>query len=200
MVLLSGEPGIGKSRVTQELRERVANEPHTRLRYQCSPYHTNSAFYPVIDQLERAASFARGDATDAKLDKLEALLAQSTDNMAEVAPLFAALLSLPIDRHRPLNLSPQKQKENTIEALAEQVVALAGRHHVSHLLSFLKEGMGRKETNYMKFIHFLWKGSEGKDGKEKQNTSKWANTRNHFLPLPSLIMEGKKRKEGNKNT
>jgi len=130
VVLLSGEPGIGKSRVTQELRERVANEPHTRLRYQCSPYHTNSAFYPVIDQLERTASFARGDATDAKLDKLEALLAQSTDNMAEVAPLFAALLSLPIDRHRPLNLSPQKQKENIIEALAEQVVALAGRQPV----------------------------------------------------------------------
>ncbi|MCZ6894374.1 MAG: AAA family ATPase [Gammaproteobacteria bacterium] len=125
VLLLSGEAGIGKSRITQALRERVMSEPHTHLRYQCSPYYTNSAFYPVIDQLERAAGFARNDDLDAKLDKLEALLAQSADNMTDIAPLFAALLSLPLDRHAPLNLSSQKQKENTIAALADQVALLA---------------------------------------------------------------------------
>ena len=74
VVLLSGEAGIGKSRITQALRERIGAEPHTRLRYQCSPYHANSAFYPVIAQLERAAGFARGDDAEAKLDKLERLI------------------------------------------------------------------------------------------------------------------------------
>jgi class 3 adenylate cyclase/predicted ATPase len=121
VVLLSGEAGIGKSRVTQVLRERLADEPHTRLRYQCSPYYSNSAFYPVIVQLERAAGFARDDRPDAKLDKLEALFGQEHADTA----LIAALLSLPIDRYPPLVLSPQKQKENTIAALAGQVTALA---------------------------------------------------------------------------
>jgi len=74
VVLLSGEAGIGKSRITQALRERIGDEAHTRLRYQCSPYHANSAFYPVIAQLERAAGFARGDDAEAKLDKLERLI------------------------------------------------------------------------------------------------------------------------------
>ncbi len=127
VVLLSGEPGIGKSRITQVLREQIASEPHTRLRYQCSPHYTNSAFYPVIDQFERAAGFARDDAPEARLDKLEAMLAQGTENVAEAAPLFAALLSLPMERYPPLNLSPQQQKEKTFEVLAEQVVGLA-RH------------------------------------------------------------------------
>ena len=78
VVLLSGEPGIGKSRITQVLRERLADEPHLRLRYQCSPYHTNSAFHPIIEQLERASGFARDDSPDAKLDKLENLLGLDT--------------------------------------------------------------------------------------------------------------------------
>ena len=78
VVLLAGEAGIGKSRITQVLRERIADQPHTRLRYQCSPYYTNSAAYPIIAQLEHAAGFVRGDDSDARLDKLEALLGQST--------------------------------------------------------------------------------------------------------------------------
>jgi hypothetical protein len=77
LIVLSGEPGIGKSRITQALRECLADEPHTRLRYQCSPYRTNSALHPVIEQLERAAGFARDDTPDQKLDNLEALIAQS---------------------------------------------------------------------------------------------------------------------------
>ena len=77
VVLLSGEPGIGKSRLTAALLERLATEPHTRLRYFCSPQHTDSAFYPIISQMERAAGFAHDDTAQAKLDKLDAVLAQS---------------------------------------------------------------------------------------------------------------------------
>ena len=127
VVLLSGEAGIGKSRITQVLRERLAGEPHVRLRYQCSPYYTNTAFYPVIDQFERAAGFARDDAPETRLDKLEVLLKQGTKNVAEVAPLFAAMLSLPVERYPLLNLSPQRHKAKTFEALAEQTAGLA-RH------------------------------------------------------------------------
>ena len=128
VVLLSGEPGIGKSRITQVLREQLAVESHTRLHYQCSPYYSNTAFYPIIEQLERAARFARDDAPASRLDKLETLLAQGTETVSEMAPLFAALLSLPVDRYPPLNLSPQRQKEKTFEVLAAQTVGLA-RHH-----------------------------------------------------------------------
>ena len=78
VVLLSGEPGIGKSRLTAALLERLTTEPHTRLRYFCSPQHTDSAFYPIISQMERAAGFAHDDTSQAKLDKLDALLAQSS--------------------------------------------------------------------------------------------------------------------------
>jgi hypothetical protein len=77
VVLLSGEPGIGKSRLTAALLERIASEPHTRLRYFCSPQHTDSALYPIINQMERAATFAYNDTAQAKLDKLDALLAKS---------------------------------------------------------------------------------------------------------------------------
>ena len=129
-VLVGGEPGIGKSRLTRVLRERLGEERYTALRYQCSPYHMNSALYPVIDQLERAAGFTREDAPQQKLDKLEALLAGSEAQVAEMAPLFAAMLSLPVDRYPPLNLSPQKQKEKTLEAFALQVEALAQRQPV----------------------------------------------------------------------
>ncbi len=130
IVLLSGEPGIGKSRITQILRESLADEAHTRLSYQCSPYHTNSAFYPIIAHLERTAGFERDDGVDTKLDKLEALLALESDQLSTIAPLIAALLSLSIDRYPPRMLSPQKQKELTMTALADQVIWLAQSHPV----------------------------------------------------------------------
>ena len=130
IVLLSGEPGIGKSRITQILRERLADEAHIRLSYQCSPYHTHSAFYPIIAHLERAAGFERDDGVEAKLDKLEALLALEPDQLPTIAPLIAALLSLPIDRYPARMLSPQKQKELTMASLADQVIRLAQRHPV----------------------------------------------------------------------
>ena len=106
VVLLSGEAGIGKSRLTAALLERLASEPHTRLRYFCSPQHTDSAFYPIIGQMERAAGFAHDDTAQAKLDKLDAMLAQSFD-LDQDAALFAEMLSLPNDgRYPALDLDP----------------------------------------------------------------------------------------------
>ena len=120
VIVLGGEPGIGKSRITQALRERVAEEPHTRLRYQCSPYHTNSALHPVIEQLERAAGFERDDGPDDKLDKLERLLPDGAGRA-----LVSSLLSLPVERYPALAMSPQKQKEETLRLLAGMATALA---------------------------------------------------------------------------
>ena len=100
VVLLSGEPGIGKSRLTAALLERLAEEPHTCLRYFCSPQHTDSALYPTISQMERAAGFAHDDTAEAKLDKLDALLAQSFTPPQDAA-LIAEMLSLPNDGRYP---------------------------------------------------------------------------------------------------
>src|SRR5262249_19107362 len=109
VVLLSGEPGIGKSRLAQALGERLGGEPHTRLRYFCSPHHQDSALYPSIAQLERAAGFRREDTVEQRLEKLEAVLALGTDDLRESVPLLADLLSIPTgDRYPPLNLTPQK--------------------------------------------------------------------------------------------
>jgi class 3 adenylate cyclase/tetratricopeptide (TPR) repeat protein len=126
VVLVGGEAGIGKSRLCHVLRERLA-EPHTTLRYQCSPHYTNSALYPIIEQIEFAARFARDDTPEQRLDKIEALLTGSAARLAESAPLIAALLSLPTHRYPPLNLSPQRQKEKTLELLVGQVEATAHR-------------------------------------------------------------------------
>jgi class 3 adenylate cyclase/tetratricopeptide (TPR) repeat protein len=131
VVLVSGEPGIGKSRLAQTLVERLAGEPHTPLRTFCSPHHQNHALYPTIAQLERAAGLRREDTADERLDKLEAVLATATNDLDEAAPLLAALLSLPAaERYPPLDLTPQNQKEKTLQALVAQVAALAARQPV----------------------------------------------------------------------
>ena len=125
VVLLSGEPGIGKSRLTAALLERLAAEPLTRLRYFCSPQHTDSAFYPIISQMERAAGFAHDDTAQAKLDKLDALLAQSFASPRDVA-LLAEMLSLPNDgRYSVLERAPQELRQKTLEALTAQMEALS---------------------------------------------------------------------------
>ena len=117
VVLLSGEAGIGKSRLTAALLERLAGEPHTRLRYFCSPQHTDSALYPIIGQMERAAGLAHDDKPQAKLDKLDAVLAQ-TSTSTEDAALFAEMLSLPNDgRYPALELAPEQRRQRTLEAL-----------------------------------------------------------------------------------
>ncbi len=130
VVLISGEPGIGKSRITAALEERLHAEPHLRLRYFCSPYHQDSALFPFIDQLGRAAGFARDDTPAARLEKLEALLARAAPPDEDVA-FLADLLSLPASERHPLpNLSPQRKKERTLEALIRQLEGLARRQPV----------------------------------------------------------------------
>jgi class 3 adenylate cyclase/tetratricopeptide (TPR) repeat protein len=131
VVLISGEAGIGKSRVTQTALERISTEPHTRLRYFCSPHHQDSALYPSITQLERAAEFRREDTDAQRLDKLEAVLGQATTNLAQAVPLLAALLSIPTgNRYAPLHFTPQKQREKTLQVLLGLVKGLAARRPV----------------------------------------------------------------------
>ena len=131
MVLISGEPGIGRSRLAAALAEHIASEPHTRLRYQCSPYHTNSAFHPFITQLERAAGFKAEDTSEQRLEKPEVLLAMGASRIEGVAPLFASLLSIPFgERYPPLALSPTRQRRRTLAALLDQFEALARRQPI----------------------------------------------------------------------
>ncbi len=122
VVLVSGEPGIGKSRLTAALSERIQSEPHTRLRYFCSPHHQDSALHPFIAQLERAAGFARDDTVEQKLGKLKALLTPGARGEEE-CELIAELLSLPSSAAE-LNLSPQRKREKLFEALLRQFEAL----------------------------------------------------------------------------
>ena len=128
VVLISGEPGIGKSRLTAALSEHIGTEPHTRLRYFCSPHHQDSALYPFIAQLERAAGFSRDDTVEAKLAKLRALLAPGTRDADDIA-LLSELLSLPSSA-ADLNLSPQRKREKLFEALLNQLAAEARRRPV----------------------------------------------------------------------
>ena len=130
VVFLSGEAGIGKSRLSRAFEERLRGEAHTRLRYFCSPHHQDSALHPFTTQLERAAGFTREDAPEARLAKLQALLARSTTKPDEIA-LIAEQLSLPTGgRYRLPELSPQRRKEKTLEALLAQLAGLAVQHPV----------------------------------------------------------------------
>ncbi|MGH7155721.1 MAG: AAA family ATPase, partial [Acetobacteraceae bacterium] len=134
-VLLSGEAGMGKSRIAQALREHIQDQPHFVIRYQCSPFHRNSAFYPAIAQLQFAAGIAAGDAPAIKRDKLHALLRQSSDDIEAAAPLFASLLGLPAaDPQAPFALGAEEQKRRTVQALLDQLLGLARQRPVLLLL------------------------------------------------------------------
>jgi class 3 adenylate cyclase/tetratricopeptide (TPR) repeat protein len=129
-VLLCGEPGIGKSRLTAALLERLIPEPHMRLRYFCSPQHTDSPLYPIISQMERAARFMHTDTEQVKLDKLDAVLALASTSKRDAA-LFAEMLSLPNDgRYPALELDPQQRRQKTLEALFAQVETFARKNPV----------------------------------------------------------------------
>ncbi len=130
VVLLSGEAGIGKSRLTAALLERLAGEPHTRLRYFCSPQHTDSAFHPIISQMEHASRWSHDDTPQARLDKLDAALAQTSTSIQDAA-LFAEMLSLANDgRYPALDLPPQRRRQRTLEALIAQIEALTRQNPV----------------------------------------------------------------------
>ena len=130
LVLIYGEPGIGKSRLVFALQETIKQEPHHCLRLQCSPHRIQTAFYPVINQLEHAAGLAAGDSDAAKLDKLEALLAPSSQDPARDTALFAELLSIPCQGSSVLSISPQRRKELLLEQLVGQIAGLAAEKPV----------------------------------------------------------------------
>ncbi|HKA56638.1 MAG TPA: adenylate/guanylate cyclase domain-containing protein, partial [Candidatus Binatia bacterium] len=131
VVLLNGEAGIGKSRLVQVLKERVAGEEHARVECRCSPYYQNSALYPMIDHLQRLLQFRREDAPEEKLRKLEAGVPRGMSSQPEIIALLAALLSIPLpDHYPPLNLTPQRQKQKTLEALQEWLLKEAAHRPV----------------------------------------------------------------------
>ena len=128
VVLLTGEPGIGKSRLIQAFRDHVRSDAVTVLRYFCSPFYVHSALHPVLDQLERAANLKKSDSPEVKLDKLEALLSHGTDRVARAAALLAPLLSIPTgERYPDLDIAPERKKALALEALLEQLAGLAAQ-------------------------------------------------------------------------
>jgi class 3 adenylate cyclase/predicted ATPase/ABC-type lipoprotein export system ATPase subunit len=134
VVLLSGEAGIGKSRLLAALLEHVAKEPHSRLRYYCSPHHTDSALYPIIAQIERAAGLTRDDAAQDKLEKLDAMLARSSTSKQDAA-LIADLLSFPNDGRSPvIGLTPPQRRQRTLEALVAHIASHATQNPVLVIL------------------------------------------------------------------
>jgi class 3 adenylate cyclase/predicted ATPase len=152
VVLLSGEAGIGKSRLVQVLKEQVSEESRTRLECHCSPYYQNSAFYPLIDLLHRAFQFKRDDAPDVKLRKLEGALELYGFALPEVVPLFASLLSIPLsDRYAPLTLTPQKQKEKIQQA----VLAWSVKESEKQALLWVWEDLQWIDPSTLEFLGLL---------------------------------------------
>jgi class 3 adenylate cyclase/tetratricopeptide (TPR) repeat protein len=131
VVLMTGEPGIGKSRIARAFQDRISLDPHTVLSYFCSSHHQASAYYPHITQLTRAAGIERDDSAEIRLDKLHSLLGKSSNNPDEEMPLIAALLSIPGGHHHPLpKMTPQRRKERTLVALLNQLKCLAAHQPV----------------------------------------------------------------------
>lgn len=152
VVLLSGEAGIGKSRLTVALLEQLVREPHIRLRCFCSPQHTDSTLYPVIGEMLRAAHIAHDDSQCVKLDKLDALLAQSSTPLQDAA-LFAEMLSLPNDgRYPPVEVEPQLRRQKTLKALGSQIEALA---RINSLLVIFEDAHWADPTSLELFVQLV---------------------------------------------
>ncbi len=130
VVLLSGEAGIGKSRILREFRDHLSDGTYTSQRYQCSPYGSNTAFLPIIDQLRSSAGFTKNDTAEDQLDKLERVICETSSNVDTAATLLAVLMSLPVERYPALDTSPIKQKLETIGVLVNQLETLAGSNTV----------------------------------------------------------------------
>jgi TOMM system kinase/cyclase fusion protein len=152
VVVLNGEPGIGKSRLVEMLKEHVAEEPHMRLECRCSPYHQHSALYPVIDLLQRALTLAREDAPEIKVQRLETSLLRYHIDLQDTVPFFTSLLSLPLpERYAPLALTPQRQRQKTLEALLAMVLELAARQPVL----FIVEDLHWIDPSTLEFLTLL---------------------------------------------
>jgi class 3 adenylate cyclase/predicted ATPase len=131
VVLLSGEPGIGKSRIVETFRQMISGKSQLTLLYQCSPYHVDSALFPIIAELEQTLKIASKDASSARLEKLEVLLKNYDLNLNEAVPVFAALLSIaPCDRYPPVDVDPQRRKERTLNALVDRITNAAAKNSV----------------------------------------------------------------------
>jgi class 3 adenylate cyclase len=152
VVLLSGEAGIGKSRLVMAVKEQVAGEPHTRWECRCSPYFQDSALYPLIDLAQRALQFGRDEAPEAKLQKIAAMLERSGLAQPETVALWAALLSVPLtDPYPPLSLTPQRQKQQTLEAIVALLLALAAEQPVL----FIVEDVHWMDPSTLEFLTLL---------------------------------------------
>jgi class 3 adenylate cyclase/predicted ATPase len=158
VILLTGEAGIGKSRVTRALSDALAEEPYIRVRWQCSPYHSESVLYPAIQYFGAAAAFAQSDTADQRLDKLEVLLKRAARYVQDVLPLVATMLSLPIDRYSTSTFTPQQLRARTLQALVNSLLDLARRKPVL----FILEDLHWVDPTTLEFLSLLVDALNGK--------------------------------------
>jgi predicted ATPase len=153
VMLLSGEAGIGKSRLVQTLKDQVANEPHTRWECRNSPYYQNTALYPLTDLFHRTLQWQHDEPFDAKLGKLEQTLSQYRLPLEETVPLFAPLLALPLPEHHypPLHLSPQRQRQKTLET----IVAILQEHAEQHPVLLIVEDLHWTDPSTLELLNLL---------------------------------------------